>query len=219
MNISSRYVLPDDSILVPVDTLADGQRRSIEAGTGRLPVIPPDRARPLEDSRCAYGQVVQKSFASLIPSSMASSPSTGESTEDPERVLESAYETFVQLIRNNFLVEDGSPRRAPPKPASPRAITGTDSKWSGWSNCLRITEIYEACAADGFRVALKIGRNGLPKTGCGPGQEAIVLRHEGRRRAALGSSGEFSREALPGAAMVRRRQRFPRRGPVALDPR
>ena len=177
MNISSRYVLPDDSILVPVDTLADGQRRSIEAepgdfllsrrtGRGRSKILDARTAKLLEVFREPH---------SLVDGVISFSR---ESTEDPERVLESAYETFVQLIRNNFLVEDGSPEAGPTE-----ASLAAGDHWDGFEvvrlvQLLEDNEIYEACAADGFRVALKIGRSEVAeKQAVVLAREAIVLRH------------------------------------------
>ncbi len=177
MNISSRYVLPDDSILVPVDTLAEGQRRSMEAepgdfllsrrtGRGRSKIL---------DARTAKLVEVFREPHSLVDGVISFSR---ESTEDPERVLESAYETFVQLIRNNFLVEDGSPETAPTE-----ASLAPGDRWEGFEvvrlvQLLEDNEIYEARAADTSRVALKIGRREVAeKQARVLGREAIVLRH------------------------------------------
>lgn len=177
MNISGRFVLPADCTLVRVDELPEASRRAIEAagedfvisrrlGRGRSKVI---------DARTAQLLEAFREPTSLVDGVLAFSREQGV---DPEEALEAAYPMFRDLIRAHFLVEAGSPESQPVD-----ASLAPGQRWAGYTVVRLVqlyedSEVYQARAADGVVVALKIARpEALERQMRALTREAAILAH------------------------------------------
>ncbi len=176
--LETRFVLPQDVLVFPVRSLADGMRATFECQEGDFAVARPRSRRP--------SSIVDPATASLLeefrrPSRLIDAVvrfSRGRGI-DPQETLQGAFAALRSLCNTRVLVAEGSADQPSIEATFAPGQQLADFEILRVVRALEDTELYQArSVAGGAMVALKVERAAQSAGASGAiEREAAILRH------------------------------------------
>lgn len=175
MAILDPLILAADVNIIPAAKLSPGLRRRLGARPGDFAVT---RLRGRAPARMVdrFGASLLQEFREAKPVAAAVIACADRHQLDPASLLAEAFPLLRDCFNSRFLAVAGSPEASRTLPTRDRGdVVGRYTVL----RCLQVlddTELYQARAADGSIVALKLARPGVTSSGLFT-REAAVLRH------------------------------------------
>jgi serine/threonine-protein kinase len=156
-----QFILPPDIVIVPVDTLAPGLRRQIHHETGDFAISRPRMRRPSKVVGAATAGLLRefRHPATILDAVIQYSSGVCVNAAD---TLDEAFQALQSLIAGDLLVPAGSPFAAAVSATFTAGMRCGEFEIARLVHALDDTELYEATAATGVRVALKLLRPNSP---------------------------------------------------------
>lgn len=208
--LETRFVLPDDLLIVPVSSLAEDARAAIDCADDDFAVARPRSRRPSSVVDEATAALLEqfRTPTRLVDAVLELSRARGS---DPENTLEEAFGALQRFCNGRLLVPEDSDERQ-----GVQASLAPGQQVSAWEilrpvHVLRDTELYQARGTSGSRdtVALKIHRGDRDGESAPIEREAAILRRlEGRHAPRLVEEGRcenrvfFAAEWRAGSAIT-----------------
>ncbi len=177
MAIDDRLILPEDVLLIPVRDLGTEQRRQFQADETDVAVTRQNSRTPSRIVDADTAELLEefRTQSTIVQALMRFCQQRGL---EAEQTLEAVFPVLQQLLKSQILVPGDS---ALAERTSPRLRVGQIVGNFAIVRCVQSlpdTDLYEATAADGKRVAIKLQRK------CSPGEfsglldnEISILRH------------------------------------------
>jgi len=186
----TRFILPPDAKVLPVAALSARARTRIGAQTDGQSVVTRQGFR-------VTTRLIPPALAELLGEFRAPSLVTDAvlrfaqaQAQDPQELLDAAFDALATLVEANFLVPEDTPEAAAPGPSLAAGQEFADFEIEACVRSLDDSEVFRARASDGQAVALKIARDARLDIHAVLAHEAQMLqRLGGRDSPALHSQG------------------------------